>query len=306
MKKIGFMFAGQGAQFVGMGKDLAETSTAAKAIFEQADQQAGRSISALCFNGPLEVLTLSTNCQPAIYTTSMACLAAFREKCAIQPIITAGLSLGEYAALTAAEAIDFSTGLTLVSERGRFMNDACRNSEGAMAAILRGDTSIIEEVAAQCQIDVANYNCPGQVVISGNKEGVQRAGELLAEKKIRVIPLTVDGAFHSRLMQPAADNFANVLAKTTIHRPKILTAQNVVGNIVTDPEQIRQNLARQVSGSVRWEACVNTMLTQGVEALIEFGPGKVLAGFAGKINKQIPAYSIGSSDDLAQVLATLM
>lgn len=305
MKKVGFMFAGQGAQFVGMGKDLCAMSQAAQNVFQQADEILGKSISSLCFEGPLETLTLSTNCQPAIYTMSVACLAAFQEKTALKPLITGGLSLGEYAALTAAGCVDFATGLQLIQHRGNFMNDACRSSNGAMSAVLRGDTTVIEEIACQCDIDVANYNCPGQVVISGDHDKVKQAEQLLAEKKYRIFPLTVDGAFHSRLMQPAADRFEQVLKEAKIDAPQCPVTQNIVGGIVTDPEEIRRNLAAQIAGSVRWEACVQAMIQHGAEALIEFGPGKVLSGFSAKINKAIPVYSVGTAEDLQTTIEAI-
>lgn len=305
MKRIGFMFAGQGAQTVGMGRDLAEISPAARRVFEQADMALGRSISRICFDGPAEILTESVNCQPAIYTMSLACLAAFQEKTACQPVVTGGLSLGELAALTAAGALDAAAGIRLVAERGRLMQEACRASEGGMAAVLKGDNAVIAAVCVANGIDVANYNCPGQVVISGTKVGVAAASAELAAKGMRVMPLTVDGAFHSRLMQPAADRFVAVLAATRLAAPMVPVAQNVVGTVVADPEQIRTNLARQVSGSVRWEECVKAMLAVGVDALVELGPGKVLCGFAQRIDKSVPVCNVGSAADLAAAVEFL-
>ena len=305
MKRFGFMFAGQGAQAVGMGRDLAEVSPAARRVFEQADAALGRSISRICFDGPAEVLTESVNCQPAIYTMSLACLAAFQEKAACQPVVAGGLSLGEFAALTAAGVLDAAAGTRLVAERGRLMQEACRASEGSMAAVLKGDNAVIAAVCAASGIDVANYNCPGQVVISGTKAGVAAASAELSAKGMRVMPLTVDGAFHSRLMQPAADRFVAVLAAASLSAPAIPVAQNVVGTLVAETELIRTNLARQVSGSVRWEECVRAMLAAGAEALIEFGPGKVLCGFAQRIDKSVPVCNVGSAADLAAAVEFL-
>jgi [acyl-carrier-protein] S-malonyltransferase len=293
------MFAGQGAQVVGMGRDLVEASPAARRVFEQADAALGRSIGQICFEGPADVLTESVNCQPAIYTMSLACLAAFQEKTACQPVVAGGLSLGEFAALTAAGVLDAAAGIRLVAERGRLMQEACRASEGGMAAVLKGDNAVIAAVCAAHGIDVANYNCPGQVVISGTKPGIAAASAELATKGMRVMPLTVDGAFHSRLMQPAADRFVPVLAATVLSAPRLPVTQNVVGAVVTDVEQVRINLARQVSGSVRWEECVRAMLAVGVDALIEFGPGKVLCGFAQRIDKSVPVCNISSAADVA-------
>jgi len=302
-QKYGFIFAGQGAQTVGMGKDLYENSNAAKQIFQEADDILKQNISKICFTGPEEELTQSRNCQPAIYTMSVACLKALQEQLNISPTITGGLSLGEFAALTAAGALNFSDGIQLVAKRGELMQEACRNSNGAMAAILNADPKTVEKICQKNNIDVANYNCPGQIVISGSKELIPKALEELKKAGIRrIIPLTVDGAFHSRLMQPAADKFTEILAKTTFQKPICAIAQNAVGTLVESPEQIRKNLATQVAGSVKWEECVQVMLKNNITTMIEFGPGKVLSGFMRRIDRKFPTFNISSYAEITTII----
>ena len=287
-QRVAFLFAGQGAQTVGMGQDLAAADAGARAVFAQADAALGRAISGICFTGPLETLTASANCQPAITVTSLACLAAFLARRPLQPVACAGLSLGEYAALAAAGAMDA----------------ACRASAGTMAAVLNGDPERVAKICAEAGIDVANYNCPGQIVISGGTDGVAQAITALKTAGVsRVIPLTVDGAFHSRLMAPAATAFGAALAGAAIQAPACPVAQNVTGTLVTDAAAIRANLAAQITGSVRWESCVRTILALGADAVIEFGPGQVLAGFMKRIDKTVPVFNVGSLADLDKLLA---
>ena len=303
-QRVAFLFAGQGAQTVGMGQDLAAADPGARAVFASADAALGRAISEICFTGPLETLTASSNCQPAITVTSLACLAAFLARRPLAPVACAGLSLGEYAALVAAGAMDADTAVRLVAERGRLMDAACRASAGTMAAVLNGDPDLVAKICAGAGIDVANFNCPGQLVISGTRDGVAQAIDALKAAGVsRVIPLTVDGAFHSRLMAPAATAFGAVLAAAAIHAPACPVAQNVTGALVTDAAAIRANLAAQITGSVRWESCVRTILALGADAVIEFGPGQVLAGFMKRIDKTVPVFNIGSQADLDKLLA---
>jgi [acyl-carrier-protein] S-malonyltransferase len=293
------MFAGQGAQFPGMGSDLPAISTAAAEVFQQADALLGRSLSKLCFEGDAEALTASANCQPAIFTMSLACVAALRERTGVAPTVCGGLSLGELSALAAAEAYTFADGLRLVARRGELMDQACAASKGAMAAVIGGELDVIRGICQEADVDVANYNCPGQVVISGTVAGIDAAVEKLADAGPRsVVRLNVAGAFHSRLMQPAADAFAPVLAEATIVAPVCPVAQNVVGALVEDPAEIRANLALQVTGSVRWEDCIAAMMGTGIQALVEFGPGKVLSGFMRRIDRKFPVCNVQSAEDL--------
>ena len=239
MEQIGYLFAGQGAQFSGMGKKLSEASPAARQVFATADKVLGYSISRLCFEGTTEELTPCAVCQPAIFTVSMACRAAWLEAGNPPPAACGGLSLGEFAAACAAGVFSFETALALVAERGRLMDACCQSNPGGMAAVIAGKPEEIEQICADCGIDVANYNCPGQIVISGEHERLDRAVELLAPKCLRAVKLTVAGAYHSRLMTPAAEEFGKVLAKVNIQPPQTIFVQNVVGEAVSNPDQIR-------------------------------------------------------------------
>ena len=295
MARIGFIFAGQGAQYAGMGRGLAEKSPAARTIFAEADRLLGYSISKLCFEGTLEDLTPCAVCQPAIFTVSMAAHAAYLEQGGSAPSGCGGLSLGEFSAACAAGVFSFETALRLVALRGRLMDDCCQRNPGGMAAIIGGQTEEIQAVCAECGIDVANYNCPGQIVISGPRDALDRAVELLAPKCLRAVKLTVAGAYHSRLMNEAAERFAEALATTEINAPAVPFAQNVPGTLVTSPEAIRDNLRRQVASSVRWEDCARALMPL-CDSFAEFGPGNVLSGFMKRIDRRFPAASAISLD----------
>ena len=292
-KRIGYMFAGQGAQTPGMGRDLHEHSAAARAVFAQADAILGRPLADTCFHGTAEDLTACANCQPAITAMSLACLAAWTERAAVAPVICGGLSLGEYAALQAAGALSMPDAMRLVAERGRLMDLACRQSEGGMAAVIGGDPALIQSVCETCGIDIANYNCPGQIVISGGRDGLRQAMQTLSAADLRVVELQVAGAYHSRLMQPAADAFLPLLQACPITPPACTVVQNATGQRETAPANIRGNLARQVSGSVRWEECARIMLAE-CDVLIEFGPGAVLTGFIRRMDRQFPCAAVNS------------
>lgn len=303
-KRVAFLFAGQGAQVVGMGKDLVAASGAARELFARADAVLGRSISELCFNGPAEALTESANSQPAITVTSLACLAAFRERLTVAPVACAGLSLGEFAALATAETLTVEDAVKLVAARGQFMAEACRATAGGMAAVLNAEPALVADTCAQQGIDVANYNCPGQIVISGEKARVALTIEALKAAGVaKIIPLTVDGAFHSRLMATAVPKFATALAATSLRAPSCPVAQNVVGALVTEVAEIRRNLENQITGSVRWETCVRSIMALGVEAFVEFGPGTVLSGFMKRIDRTIPMFNVSNLADLDKLTA---
>ncbi len=301
MKEVICVFSGQGAQATGMGHDICKSSSAAAMVFEKADEALGWSISDICFNGPDEKLTESRYCQPAIYTMSAACLAAFYEKYEkIRPLATAGLSLGEFAALCASGVFSFEDGLKLVAKRGELMDAACRETQGAMASVLGGNKDIIQEVCDECDIDVANLNCPGQIVISGEKEKVAKTVKTLKEKGLRrVIPLKVAGAFHSRLMQSAADKFKEIIADVELKTPRIPIAQNFSGKFTKDIEEIRNNLVQQVAGSVLWEDCVKTVASTGARQIIEFGPGTVLTGLIKRTEAHVATYNINNLESIA-------
>lgn len=299
--KTAFVFSGQGAQSVGMGKDLYESSAAAKAVFDEADSVLGWSVSDVCFNGPVEKLTESLYCQAAIYTTSMACLAAYLEKNpGVTPVAVGGLSLGEYAALASAGYFSFADGLRLVAKRGELMDKCCRENPGTMASVLGGEPTAIAEACAEADIDVANYNCPGQIVISGVKEGVEKAAVLIKEKGAkRIIPLNVAGGFHSRLMKQAGEELGAVLADVPVKSPSVFVVQNFTGTIADDVDAIKANLVSQVAGSVRWDSCVRVMKDVcGAEAFVEFGPGSVVSGLVRKTVSDVAVSNVATVADL--------
>jgi len=301
MKDVIYVFSGQGAQATGMGKDIYETSESARVLYDKADEILGWSLKELCFDGPDAKLTESKYCQPAIYTTSIAFLAAFNETYDdVRPLGTGGLSLGEFAALCAAEVFSFEDGLRLVAERGKLMDEACRGTNGAMASILGGNLETISSICEECDIDVANLNCPGQIVISGESEKVKIAIIQLKDSGIRrIIPLKVAGAFHSRLMQGAADKFKEVLEGVKFNTPVMRTAQNYTGQLAKSPAEIKENLYKQVSGSVKWEDSVKSLVeSTSARRIIEFGPGNVLTGLVKRIDVNVTTYNVNSTESL--------
>lgn len=295
-----FVFSGQGAQSVGMGRDLYASAPAAKAVFDQADSVLGWPVSKVCFEGPVEKLTESRYCQPAIYTMSCAAFAAFREKFpAVTPVACAGLSLGEYAALFAGQAFAFADGLKLIARRGELMDIACNETNGGMASVIGGEEALIREICAEYGIDVANFNCPGQIVVSGEKAKVEAAVEAFKARGLRkVIPLNVAGAFHSRLMAGAGEKLGAVLALTPLALPKIPVYHNFTAAPAATVEELRANLQAQVAGSVRWEEGVRKMLAAGGDAMIEFGPGSVLTGLLRRTAGEVKFFNVNSMESL--------
>lgn len=310
MGKVAFVFPGQGSQFVGMGQALAEKSEAARLVFEQADEALGFSLSGLCFQGPEEELKLTANTQPAILTASIAVLSAFREKQpGFAPDFVAGHSLGEYSALVAAGALSFADAVKTVRARGQFMEEAVPAGQGAMAAVLNMDRAalhaVCEEVTASGHpVQLANMNCPGQIVISGSAEGVKLAGEKAkAAGAKRVLPLNVSGPFHSSLMQPAADKLKAVLAGVSVQDAGVPVVANVSARPVSDAREIVDSLVQQVSAPVLWEDSVQWMVEQGVTTFVEIGPGKVLAGLIKKIAPaETTMISVQDEESLAELL----
>ncbi len=300
-----FVFSGQGAQFAGMGKDLAVNSTAAKAIFDTADQTLGYALSDIIFNGPDEKLTQTIYCQPAIYTMSCAALAAFREQFpGITPLACAGLSLGEYGALYAAGAFDFAAGLKLLAKRAELMDAACQATNGSMASVINGDPAIIREVCEKCNVDVANFNSPGQIVISGDKELLNNAVDALKAAGIRkVIVLNVAGAFHSRMMKSAGDALLPILENTRFAMPVCPVYHNFTAAPAADVDELRRNLAAQVAGSVRWEECVRAMAACNADTMIEFGPGNVLTKLCSRTLPELKTANINSWETLQSFIA---
>src|ERR1700730_14525823 len=302
---IGLLFSGQGAQQVGMGKDLSQHRASAANLFSEADRRLQRSISQIAFAGPIEELTKTANCQVALYVHGLALLEVLREelgKFTFQA--AAGLSLGEFTAHTAAGTFDFGTGLQLVDARSRLMEEACLSTKGTMAAFVGGEEAAVREVAQEADVDVANLNSPGQIVLSGATDNIQRAISLAKVKGIRrALPLNVAGAFHSRLMASARTQLIPILENAPIKSPGAVVIANVTAAPVKEPKEIRQTLADQVTGSVRWIETINYLLdTVGCNLLIELGPGQVLAGLVGRIRKGTEVISIENLNSLRDAL----
>jgi [acyl-carrier-protein] S-malonyltransferase len=304
MSKIVLLFSGQGAQKVGMGKDLVENSATARKLVQQADQALGFSISDIMFHGPDEELTKTSFCQPALYLHGMIALEMIRERLPnFAPAAAAGLSLGEFTAHAAAGTFSFEDGLRLVARRGAFMEEACLATEGAMAALIGGDEDQVRALAAAADVDVANLNAPGQIVLSGTVAGIDDAVARAKEFGIRrAIKLNVAGAYHSRLMQSAQDQLAIELAGIAMQPPSIPVVCNFGASAVSEPAEIRRLLESQVTGSVRWSESVQALIAMGHRTFLELGPGKVIAGLVGKIDKEVTVHSV---EDLASLEAVI-
>jgi [acyl-carrier-protein] S-malonyltransferase len=310
MGKIAFVFPGQGSQVVGMGQSLAEKHPNVKAIFENADKKLNVDLSKLIFAGPQEELTLTYNAQPALLTTSIAVLEYFREF-GIQADYVAGHSLGEYTALVAAGALSFEEGVYLVRKRGEFMESAVPNGEGTMAAVLGLDRDRLAEVTNSVTeegfpVQLANLNCPGQIVISGTTKGVELAGSKAKEAGAkRVLPLVVSGPFHSSLMKPAAGQLKEELDQIDMKEANIPVIANVTAEPISAASEIKEKLIEQLYSPVLWEDSVAKMLELGVDTFIEIGPGKVLSGLVKKISKNAKTYSVSDEESALAVIEAL-
>ena len=306
--KLAYIFPGQGAQYVGMGSELRQKYPAAAKVFQEADEVLGYGLSELCFTGPAETLRLTYHTQPAILTTSVAALFVFAELAEVQPVCTAGHSLGEYTALVGSGMLDFASAVKLVHLRGKWMDEAVPAGVGAMSAVLGMDRDVLAAVCSQASgedevAQLANINCPGQIVISGTTAAVASAGELAKEHGAkRVIPLDVSGPFHSSLMKPASERLRQALVDTRFTPTDIPVVQNVDAALRRDPDAVRKGLEEQLFQSVLWEDDVRTMLELGVDAFVEFGPGTVLSGLVRKIARGIPTYHVEDEASLRQTL----
>lgn len=305
MSKTAVIFPGQGAQVVGMGQDFAAVSRAAAALYEAADHILGRSLSALCFSGPAERLNATDISQPAIFVTSVAMWRALEEAGITQdwnPGAMAGLSLGEYTALHLAGWVSFEDGLRLVAERGRLMQAAAEVQAGGMISIIGLDESTVVEVCRQAAegdvLNPANFNCPGQIVVSGAKAACDRVIPLAERAGARAIPLTVAGAFHSALMAPAAQGLRSALRAVKITPGRIGVVSNVSADYHADPDGVRRLLGEQVVRPVRWQASVERLIAEGYERFIEVGPGRVLTGLMKKINRAATAVNYSTAATL--------
>ncbi len=303
---IAFVFPGQGAQYVGMGRDMAREFPEARAVFERADDILGTSLSTLCWDGPEDLLRQTEHTQPAILATSLACLAVLAAR-GIRPDVTAGLSLGEYTALVAASAMTMEDALPLVRQRGRFMQEAAASRETAMAAILGLDHETIAQVCAAASgsgvVEPANYNSPGQVVIGGDAPAVEKAVAMAkAAGARRAVMLAVSAPFHTSLMRPAAERLAPQLERVNLSAPAVPVVSNVTAQPAGDPEEIRRLLIAQVANPVRWDDSLRTMAAMGAHAFVEIGPGSTLSGL---IRKTIPGARLLRVEDPATLTDTL-
>lgn len=305
MKAV-LLFPGQGAQKVGMGKDLYDSYPAAKAMMDAADAALGYSLTDVMFNGPDAELTRTCNCQPALYLHGLALWEILRSEVEIEPVAAAGLSLGEFTAHAAAGTFSMEDGLKIVQKRGAFMEEACQAAPSTMAAMIGGNDEAVQKLAAECDIDVANYNCPGQTVVSGSVEGVDKAvagakaaGFKLAKK------LNVAGAYHSRFMKSAQEKLLPELAAAAMQMPACPVYCNYEARPVTSTDDVRAMLGAQVCGSVRWAASMQDLVAKGYTLFIEMGPGKTLAGMMGRISKEATVISIEDVPTLQAAIETL-
>jgi [acyl-carrier-protein] S-malonyltransferase len=299
-KKIALLFAGQGAQTVGMGRDLAEQFPTAANLFQKADDVLERKLSEIAWNGPIEDLTKTSNCQPALFVHGLACFSVLRELAGNFPIGgAAGLSLGEMTAHAAAGTFDFANGLQLVQRRGELMDEACEKTSGGMAALIGAEENIVRQLAADEDVDVANINAPGQIVISGELAKVEAAVGVAKEYGIRrATMLNVAGAYHSRLMESAYEKLGAVLQHVPMQPPSFPVISNVTGDEVRTPVEIRRTLQDQVTGTVRWLDCMERLAALGCDFFVELGPGGVLAGLLRRTLKGVDVTSVADVESV--------
>lgn len=299
---LALLFAGQGAQKVGMGKSLCDGSAAARALYDEANQVLGWDLRAVSFAGPESELTQTRICQPALFVHGLAVLAVLRERGQLPPVGAAlGLSLGEVTALTAAGVFDFTTGLRVVARRGELMQQACALGQGGMAAIIGEERARVLDLCREFDVEAANFNAPGQIIVSGEKAKVDALVAGAKDRGVKkVMALNVAGAYHSRLMEPARAAFADFLAGVAFRRPAFTVFTNTTGQAVTEPEAIRAALVKQVVSSVLWEDCMRAAVAAGATEFWECGPGGVLSGLARRTDKSWP---VRSFSELAEIPA---
>ncbi len=303
MMKVAYVFPGQGSQWVGMGRDLYDGFASAKAIFDQADEVVGFSLSKLCFEGPEEELRQTINAQPALVTASFACLEVVRESSRgsglPSPAFVAGHSLGEYTALAVAGVFDFTTAVYLARERGRLMHDAGIIHPGSMVAVIGLDEASLTEVCDQTGTWVANVNCPGQIVISGAVENLNQAADLAKAKGAhRAIPLSVSGAFHTPLMQPAFNGMSEIVSRLSFREPVVPVIGNTTAQPLPTAESVKNELLTQLCNCIQWQQSVENMIDNGVSIFFEIGPGKVLTGLIKRINKEVRTINLADAQTI--------
>lgn len=308
MAGLVYLFPGQGAQAVGMGKAFYDRFDESKDVYKRANKRLGFDVTALCFEGPREALTKTEKCQPALFVTSLAAFAAFKRSVpsSLVPVAGAGLSLGELTALAAADTFSLEDGLYLVKARAEAMAECAARHKGAMLAVIGLEGSVIEEICRESGAVGANYNAADQVVLSGTVGAIERAeGLAKARSAKRAILLDVAGAFHSPLMQPAADVFAQALSEVTLMAPAFPVISNATGEPVTDPQQIQTLLVKQIVSPVRWEASMQAAIRAGATQFVEFPPARVLTGLLRRIDKRATGLTVDDPDDFAKVADAL-
>lgn len=307
MSNTAILFPGQGAQTVGMGQDLADNIPACRDLFTRANEVLGFDLATICFNGPDEELTKSNHAQPAIFVVSAAAYVALQQaRPDFKPAALAGLSSGEWAALWAAGTVSFEDALRVLEARGRFMQAACEVNQGGMLSVIGLSLDTLQDIATACDIQIANLNSPAQTVLSGQVPGIEKAEAMAKEAGAkRAIRLNVSGAFHSRLMEPAAAELAEFLRDITLTAPTVPVVSNVKGAAFSSVEEIRELMVRQVTESVRWVEDIESIAAQGVAHFIECGPGKVLSGLVKRIDKQARIHNIQDQASLASVLEAI-
>lgn len=308
--KIGFIFAGQGAQTAGMGKTFYETYEVSRTVFDRANLALGYNLQDLCFNGPQEKLNETEITQPAILTTSIAMLKAFQSRIDIQPSAVCGLSLGEYSAHVCAGSLVFEDAVKIVRQRGKFMQEAVPIGVGGMIALVGADVETAEEISNLASekgiVEVCNYNSPKQTVLGGELLALEYAAEIAKEKGVkRVLPLPVSAPFHTSMLKPAEEKLAELFESTRFYNMNLPVISNVDGRIVPSTESISGILAKQVTSSVRFIDCIQSMKQMGIDYLVEFGPGQALSGFVSKIDKSIKVFNVYDIDSLENTVNTL-